>query len=193
MKKLVMERVFNTDCQFNIEDERWLAWHDWLAGDGHALMDHALAMGIGDTIINTGNTCLEINVLLLDDAQMQAINRDYRGKDKPTNVLSFPQIESTDELQAALTHADDHDEEQKKPFLLGDIVLSYETIQKQAENASKPMRDHLGHMLVHAILHLLGYDHEHAHEAQIMESLEGDILEAYGIKNPYTLHGAMAY
>lgn len=188
-----MAQTSNTDYQFNIEDERWQDWYDWLAHNGRSIMDHALAKGLDEEGANSGNAYPEINLLLLNDVLIQEINRDYRGRDAPTNVLSFPQFENAGDIKTAISHADDDGNAQKKPFLLGDVVLSYETIERQAHEASNTMRNHLAHMLVHAILHLLGYDHELDHQAQEMEALECDILEAYGIKSPYTVSGSVAY
>lgn len=107
---------------------------------------------------------VEVSIVLTDDAHIQALNRDYRGKDKPTNVLSFPQDE---------------------PSLLGDVIIAYETIAREAEEQNKSFSDHFTHMLVHGTLHLLGYDHEAEAEAEEMEALEVAILSDIGVKNPY--------
>ncbi len=105
----------------------------------------------------------EITVVLADDAFVRGLNRDYRGKDKPTNVLSFP---------GDIPH-------------LGDIVLARETIEREAKEQGKTFRDHAAHLLVHGTLHLLGYDHMKAKEAEIMEALEIKILNKLAISNPY--------
>lgn len=106
----------------------------------------------------------EISLSYVNDGEIQILNRDYRGKDKPTNVLSFPQNE---------------------PAMLGDIVLAYETVVREAKEQEKPLENHLRHLLVHGVLHLLGHDHEEDGEAEAMESLEARILSEMGIKNPY--------
>ena len=106
----------------------------------------------------------EISVLLTDDAQMQALNHNYRDKDKPTNVLSFPQNE---------------------PAMLGDIVIAHETLIREAKNQHKAYEHHLTHLTIHSVLHLLGHDHEDDEEAEKMESLDIQILKKMGIKNPY--------
>lgn len=115
----------------------------------------------------------EISLVFADDSFIRELNRTYRDKDKPTNVLSFPQYEPGEVLKDA-------------PFMaLGDIVLALETIEREAVEQEKPFEDHLLHLFVHGLLHLLGHDHEEDGEAEIMENLEIRILEGIGIKNPY--------
>lgn len=111
----------------------------------------------------------EISIVLADNAFVQNLNKTYRGKDKPTNVLSFPQDPEGD---SRMTN-------------LGDVVLAYETVKKEADSQKKPFENHVTHLLVHGILHLLAYDHEDDAEAEEMESLEIRVLESLGIKNPY--------
>lgn len=106
----------------------------------------------------------EVSVVLTDDAEIRELNREWRGKDKPTNVLSFPQ-----------------DEE----ILLGDIILSLGTIEDEARSQGKALADHTSHLVVHGLLHLLGYDHEVESEAEEMEALEIDICAQMGVNNPY--------
>lgn len=114
----------------------------------------------------------ELSILLADDARQRGLNRDYRGKDKPTNVLSFP---AGDEDCAG------------RPRLLGDVVLALETISAEAEAQSKDLADHLTHLTVHGVLHLLGHDHETETEADAMEALETEILRGLGIADPYAV------
>lgn len=111
----------------------------------------------------------EISIVLADNAFIQNLNKTYRGKDKPTNVLSFPQDPGSDD----------------KVSNLGDVVLAYETVKKEAAGQKKSFENHVTHLLVHGILHLLAYDHEDDTEAEEMESLEIRVLESLGIKNPY--------
>jgi probable rRNA maturation factor len=111
----------------------------------------------------------EISIVLTDDAEQRELNRDWRGKDAPTNVLSFPQIE---------------------PFapvigILGDIVLAHETLAREAAEQDKPLADHFTHLVVHGFLHILGYDHLSEEEALVMEGLETQILAGLGIADPY--------
>ena len=112
---------------------------------------------------------IEISVVLADNLFIRNLNKTYRGKDKPTNVLSFPQ----------------NPDSKNKVFNLGDVVLAYETVKLEAESQSKDFSNHVAHLLVHGILHLLSYDHENDAEAREMELLEIRVLESLGIKNPY--------
>ena len=106
----------------------------------------------------------DVALALGDDTLLQQLNRDFRGKDKPTNVLSFPSGE------------DD---------FLGDVAMSRETLRREAAEQDKDERSHALHLLVHGILHLLGYDHETDEQADVMESLERRVLEKLGIADPY--------
>ncbi len=105
-----------------------------------------------------------LSVVLTNDAEIKALNREYRGKNKPTNVLSFPMGEGGE---------------------LGDIVLAFETVKAEAKAQKKTLRAHTAHLIVHGCLHLLGFDHMTEKDAQKMESRETEILAAFKIKNPY--------
>jgi probable rRNA maturation factor len=111
-----------------------------------------------------------ISLLFTDDADMQHLNKTWRGKDKPTNVLSFPAVSNVANSDV-------------RP--LGDIVLAYETVVREATEADKPVAHHVQHLLVHGVLHLLGYDHEDDLQAQAMEDRERDTLRQLGIPDPY--------
>ncbi len=114
----------------------------------------------------------EVSIVLADDRLARQLNRDYRGKDRPTNVLSFASGDrgGRDRVQ-----------------LLGDVVLALETIVLEAAGQSKPLGDHVSHLVVHGMLHLLGYDHRTESDAVEMETLEVRILAGLGIGNPYRL------
>ncbi len=114
----------------------------------------------------------EIAVVLADDKFIKQLNSEYRGKNKPTNVLSFPVASLTPDHRP-LTHE------------LGDIILAIETIEKEAKEQGKTFRSHATHLLIHGFLHLLGYDHMEAKQAENMEKLEIKILKKLGISNPY--------
>lgn len=122
----------------------------------------------------------EIAVLLCADRDVKALNRDYRGKDKPTNVLSFPQLKMKGLRASAL---DVFPLRQHIP--LGDVVLAHETIRREAREQGKSLEEHVIHLVVHGTLHLLGYDHMNAKDAKNMESLECDILASLGYPDPY--------
>jgi probable rRNA maturation factor len=113
----------------------------------------------------------EVAIVLTDDSGIRTLNRDWRGIDKPTNVLSFP---------AATARGRD-----TEPRMLGDIAIAYETTQREADDEQKPFGHHLSHLAVHGFLHLVGYDHENDAEAEKMESLERAILESLGVPDPY--------
>jgi probable rRNA maturation factor len=122
----------------------------------------------------------ELSLVLADDAELRALNRRYRGQDKPTNVLSFPALDHPSAgSQPALPPG--------APLLLGDVVLAFETVAGEAEAQGKPLGDHLAHLVVHGVLHLLGYDHEVPAEAERMEALETAILAGLGIPDPYRM------
>jgi probable rRNA maturation factor len=119
----------------------------------------------------------DVSILLTDDKEMRHFNKMYRDKDKSTNVLSFPQQEPFFFKKKK--------EDPYGPILLGDILVAYETVEEESNLQKKELTDHLTHLVVHATLHLLGYDHETEEEAVTMESLEVQILKKLFILNPY--------
>lgn len=128
-----------------------------------------------------------ITFLFTDDTQVQELNNQFRQKDKPTNVLSFPTytLEELDEMIPSLLQ-DQAKENLPPPLLmLGDVALAFETIMRESTEQNKPFRDHLSHLMLHGTLHLLGYDHEEDSERELMESLEISILKNLDIDNPY--------
>lgn len=123
------------------------------------------------------NQRLSVSVLFADDAEVHTLNREWRGKDKPTNVLSFPMLERDDLLDL---------EEDGPPELLGDIALAVETCTREAQEKSVPLEHHATHLLVHGLLHLAGFDHETSEDdAREMEALEIKALALLGIADPY--------
>ncbi len=123
----------------------------------------------------------EINILLTTDATIRKLNKIYRGKDTPTNVLSFPQFEITNKRRPV----DLKIFPAKTAIPLGDIVLAYKTIVQESKDQKKTIENHVVHLIVHGTLHLLGYDHMIEKEAKIMEKLECDILAVLGYPDPY--------
>ena len=123
-------------------------------------------------------TEIELGLTLTDDAGVRTLNRDYRGQDKPTNVLSFPLNDPAG--PDGLLEPD----APGAPLLLGDIVLAFETVAREAAAQEKSLSNHACHLVVHGVLHLLGYDHETETEACTMEHLEVAVLAGLGISNP---------
>lgn len=148
-----------------IEDEAWQA----LPG-----LDHIARMAVTSALASAGADGRESEVALLftNDESIAAINADWRGKNTPTNVLSFPA-------------APDMPMPDGEPRPLGDIVLSHGVIAQEATEQGKTLHDHTAHLIVHGVLHLLGFDHETDAEAIEMERLETSILKRLGISNPY--------
>lgn len=119
-----------------------------------------------------------------DDARIAVLNAEFRGKALPTNVLSWPSEELSEDAPGvvpAVPLAGDAAE----PWSLGDIAISYDTCAREAAAADKPLVDHVTHLVVHGVLHLLGYDHIHDADAALMEKLEVAILATLGVDNPY--------
>ncbi len=115
---------------------------------------------------------ISISLLFASDARVAEINGQWRAKPQATNVLSFPVLAKTP-VPAG------------QPRPLGDIVLAYGVVAKEAQQQKKPVANHVSHLIVHGVLHLLGYDHENDRDAEAMEGLETKILAGLGIENPY--------
>ena len=139
-------------------------WPDALDARAEAAVRAALAQSKAKI---TG--AAELSIVLTDDAEQQVLNRDWRGIDKSTNVLSFPQIEPFGAVSG----------------LLGDIILALETLVREADEQGVSFEDHFTHLVVHGFLHLLGYDHMDDDEALAMEGLETQILASLGVADPY--------
>ena len=122
---------------------------------------------------------VEMGVVLADDALVRRLNRDYRGKDRPTNVLSFA---LTDEAGNA---APEEPADPGLPLMLGEVYLAYETVAAEAAEQNKTILDHTRHLVVHGVLHLIGYDHQEKAEAETMERLEAAVLDRFGVTDPY--------
>lgn len=131
-----------------------------------------------------GGRDVEISVSLADDKKVQALNKKYRGKNKPTNVLSFAALDAEENQPASPVCA--------LPCALGDIIIAFETVKRESETMNIPFRDHYTHLLIHGTLHLLGYDHMRENDAKAMERLEITILSSLGIENPYAHPNFMA-
>ncbi len=130
----------------------------------------ALRAALAAAGAHAGPGPLEISILLAGDEQVRGLNRDYRKIDAPTNVLAF---------------ASDPSPAPQAARLLGDVVLAFGTARREADERGLEMADHLAHLVVHGVLHLLGYDHEAAPDAEAMERAEAHILAGLGIADPY--------
>lgn len=172
-----MGRRMNGIVDIVIEDARWEALGlEALAGRACAAALAGLGMGAqGYSVVVMG----------CDDARIAVLNADFRGKPQPTNVLSWPSEERAAEVFGDLPEppeagtADD-------PVELGDIAIAYETCEREAAEQGKPVADHVTHLLVHGMLHCLGYDHVDDEDAAVMEAAEVRILASLGLSDPYS-------
>jgi probable rRNA maturation factor len=147
-----------------IEDDGWLD----VLPDVQNVVESGVAAALAAVEIE-GQA--DVVVLLCNDAEMRELNREYRKKDKATNVLSFPAPKAM-RVKGVLEH-------------LGDVALGLETCVREAKEQGKTLKNHVMHLSVHGTLHLLGYDHMTDEEAEEMESLERDILKGLGVPDPY--------
>jgi len=140
--------------------------------DAEAVIQRAIAAAAGSVDADVGDA--ELAVMLTDDPGIRTLNSNWRGIDKPTNVLSFPALQG----EGARKPGD-------APRMLGDIAIAYETTRREADAEGKLFEHHLSHLAIHGFLHLIGYDHENDADAEEMEALETEILEQLGIPDPY--------
>jgi probable rRNA maturation factor len=160
-----------------------LLWESpWPQGDWEGLGTRATTAAIAATphadLVMT-RAAIEISIRLTSNAEVQTLNSQYRHQDKPTNVLSFPMIQP--DLIDTLANTDDGE------VLLGDIVLAFETCEREAQERGVPTKDHATHLIVHGVLHLLGYDHMTDSEAEAMEAIERDVMTSLGLHDPYPI------
>ena len=152
----------------------WPAATDW-----EALADRAL-VALAQVAPELANPRLSASLLFADDAEVHELNREWRDKDRPTNVLSFPMLERADLLSLP---------GEGPPELLGDIVLALETCAREAGDKGLPLEAHATHLIVHGLLHLAGHDHEISPtDARVMEELEIKALALLGLGDPYGDH-----
>ena len=126
----------------------------------------------------------QIGLMGCDDARIATLNADFRGKPQPTNVLSWPSDERAAEEIGGTPDLPEPGEAED-PESLGDIAIAWETCAREAAEQDKPMADHVTHLVVHATLHLLGYDHIEDADAEVMEAAEVRILASLGVADPY--------
>jgi probable rRNA maturation factor len=164
-----------------LEDPRWEA----VGGSGGGLETLAERAARGALeFLGLEPAGFEIALLAASDARIAELNADFRGKPQPTNVLSWPAEERGPAVEGAAPMPPAPGEP-GLPESLGDIALAWETCMREAQEAGKPLADHLTHLVVHATLHLLGYDHERDGDATLMEDLERKILARLGVADPY--------
>ena len=141
-----------------------------------ALARRAIAAAIEESGVRLADGA-EMSLALSDDAELRALNARWRGLDKPTNVLSFPAVTP---------------ERLSETLVLGDVIVAYETMAREAEEEGKGLADHFRHLVVHGALHLFGYDHKIDAEAEKMEALERRILARLGVDDPYAAEAPAA-
>ena len=162
------EALTPTVAMIAVEDVRWNA----VVADADAALMPLIGAAVRDAlgVADPGEIC----VVLADDDTVRDLNRRFRGVDRPTNVLSFPIGEAGEEPMPSGV-----------PAMLGDVYVAFETASAEAADENKDLEDHLRHLVVHGVLHLLGYDHLTDADAETMERLEARILGQFGIRDPY--------
>ncbi len=147
----------------------------WLVAcpEAETLAATAARAALSRTAGPLAGAALILGLVLTDDAEQRGLNRTYRGRDAATNVLAFAIADPEAPAPPG------------SPVLLGDVVLAFATIEREAAEQQKELADHLRHLVVHGVLHLLGFDHQSASEAEAMEAREIEILETLGVPDPY--------
>lgn len=163
-EKTDIQSELDIEIMFNFEHEAWHQVNFDLESVTELLIKSLLKDFMNDQYQG------EISIILSHDAYLHHLNKTYRHQDKATNVLSF-----------------DYGADAFDKGILGDIFLSFETLNQEAMTQQKSFQDHYSHLIIHGLLHLLGYDHEHEEEAEEMEKLEIDYLQKMNISNPYLI------
>ncbi|WP_170332931.1 rRNA maturation RNase YbeY [Ruegeria arenilitoris] len=161
------------NLEITIEDTRWQRLEPLATRAIQAVLDHC----------DLDADLCEISLLACDDTRIADLNAEFREKPTPTNVLSWPaeDLAADQPGQSPLQPEQDFTGE----IALGDIAISYDTCAREADEAGKPMDDHVTHLIIHGTLHLLGYDHIRDEDADLMEAVEVDILGKLGLDDPY--------
>ena len=148
----------------------------WPSGGWQALANR-VARAAADVAPELANERLTVSLLFTSDSEVHTLNREWRKRDKPTNVLSFPMLERGELLELA---------GEGPPVMLGDIALAHETCAREAAEKGFTLEQHASHLILHGLLHLAGHDHVHSEEeAEAMEALEIEALAKLGLPNPY--------
>jgi len=161
-----MKVSMNAEVEVTIRESAWLTD----LPNAHALVNDAALAAFGVASHDGVSEVAEISVVLADDRFVQALNRDFRATDKPTNVLAF----ATESNVIA-----------QQPWLMGDVVIARELVKTEARAAEISLADHVSHLVVHGVLHLAGYDHQDDTAAVEMEALERRALVQVGVADPY--------
>jgi probable rRNA maturation factor len=173
LKYRVPDWIMDVECEIG---SGWDAETDWAA------VTRIAVTALVNVAPEFDNPRLSVSLLFADDDEIKALNREWRGKDQPTNVLSFPMLARAELLALA---------PEGPPELLGDIALALETCTHEAADKGISLHDHTLHLIIHGLLHLAGYDHETSSEdAAAMEALEIKALALMGIADPYGDHQA---
>lgn len=172
------EQIDGNDLEIELilEDQRWCE-----ISQDFAFLKKAVLLALSQHPAKTASPDIvamksphRLAVLVLsNDETVERLNKSYRGKDKSTNILSFP---STDDVLPG---------EEAEPVHIGDAILAYEYVINEAENEKKEIKTHISHLVIHGVLHLLGYDHEESDDAETMETLEINLMNQLGLENPY--------
>jgi probable rRNA maturation factor len=153
-------------ADITVGDDRWLS-----VTGLEDLIENLVVETLKTVELAPGSHC--VSVALLSDAEVRSLNKAFRGKDAPTNVLSFPSVASA------------YGAAKGEPVFLGDVALAYETVESEASSQGKSVLQHAAHLVAHGVLHLAGFDHGAEAEAERMEQAERDILAKFGIPDPY--------
>lgn len=160
----------------DIEDKRWTAAMADIAAVAQHVKAAVIEKVVPDLPFMDGDKDFSVNLCLSDDASVHQLNAEFRGMDKPTNVLSFANIDD-DEFEDMLDSGE--------VIELGDIIIAYETMVREAEEQGVSLHDHFCHLWAHGLLHILGFDHQTTDEAAEMEGLETEVLAVLKIADPY--------
>ncbi len=153
----------------------------WGDGDWQVICDKSVMAGLNVAPFprlteTAASVCISIR--FAENEEVHTLNRDYRGKDQPTNILSFPMVQR--DMLEMVANTDDGE------ILLGDMILAQETCAREAQEKAISLPQHVAHLIVHGTLHLLGFDHMNDSEAEAMEALEVKALASMGLPNPYS-------
>ena len=168
----MLDEDSNVDVLIDIDNDQWLEWY---SEDQWHIQLHKV---IQQTLLQIGFSAKsEVSILLTNNDEVHKLNKQFRNVDKPTNVLSFPNL-TDDELSSMSKNS-------PYPIMLGDLALAFETILNESMLETKTFLDHFNHLIVHGMLHLLGYDHEADDDAEYMKDKEIMILKTLNVSNPY--------